>query len=253
MLCVTVTCLESKTKESLSKPNVLLIIVDDLGIGDVGCFGNDTINTPAIDKLCREGVKLTQHLAAATLCTPSRAALMTARYPQRYGLTGSANAPPVVLHIASRVTLPRSEPTIGKAFSAAGYNTHYAGKWHLGSGCKLFGRNCNSLMENGFNSTFWLPFTLHDPCEGGYSFWVMPLEAVGMTKHYKGFTNGPRLPHCLPLPLRFPTGPCRRTSSYVTPLLVAQVASGYTGTPLLSLPASLRRQQRKTQVHQPTL
>ena len=65
-------------------PNVLLFIMDDVGMGDIGCFGNDTIKTPNIDGLAREGAMLTQHIAMP-LCTPSRAALMTGRLPVRYG------------------------------------------------------------------------------------------------------------------------------------------------------------------------
>uniref|UniRef100_A0A6I8NA36 Arylsulfatase D n=1 Tax=Ornithorhynchus anatinus TaxID=9258 RepID=A0A6I8NA36_ORNAN len=68
-----------------SKPNILLIMADDLGIGDVGCYGNDTLRTPNIDRLAKEGVKLTQHLAAAPLCTPSRAAFLTGRHAFRSG------------------------------------------------------------------------------------------------------------------------------------------------------------------------
>jgi len=60
--------------------------IDDLGIGDIGCFGNDTIKTPNIDRIASEGVKLTHHLAAASVCTPSRTALLTGRYPIRSGI-----------------------------------------------------------------------------------------------------------------------------------------------------------------------
>ncbi|XP_045134407.1 arylsulfatase F-like isoform X2 [Portunus trituberculatus] len=70
---------------SAKRPNVLLFLADDLGIGDLGCYGNTTIKTPHIDRLASDGVRLTHHLAAAAMCTPSRAALLTARYPVRYG------------------------------------------------------------------------------------------------------------------------------------------------------------------------
>ncbi|KAM7365240.1 hypothetical protein PAMP_016185 [Pampus punctatissimus] len=68
-----------------NKPNFVLMMVDDLGIGDLGCYGNKTLRTPNIDQLAQEGVKLTQHVAAASLCTPSRAAFLTGRYPIRSG------------------------------------------------------------------------------------------------------------------------------------------------------------------------
>ena len=67
-------------------PNIVVFIADDLGIGDLGCYGNDTIRTPNIDKMAKNGAKLTHHLAASSLCSPSRAALLTGRHPIRLGL-----------------------------------------------------------------------------------------------------------------------------------------------------------------------
>ncbi|XP_069748153.1 arylsulfatase D-like isoform X2 [Narcine bancroftii] len=78
MMCVTCT-------ETDHQPNIVLIMADDLGIGDIGCYGNTTIRTPNIDRLAKEGVMLTHHIAAAPLCTPSRASFMTGRYPIRSG------------------------------------------------------------------------------------------------------------------------------------------------------------------------
>lgn len=68
-----------------AKPNILLLIADDLGYGDLGCYGNKSVHTPNIDSIAEDGVKMTQHLAAASVCTPSRAALFTGRYPIRTG------------------------------------------------------------------------------------------------------------------------------------------------------------------------
>ena len=69
-------------------PNIVILLVDDLGIGDVGCFGNSSLPTPHIDQLCQAGAVLSHHVTTAVLCTPSRAALMTGRYAVRMGLTG---------------------------------------------------------------------------------------------------------------------------------------------------------------------
>ena len=71
---------------SAKTPNMILMIADDLGYGDLGCYGNTSVRTPNIDSLAHDGVKLTQHLAAASVCTPSRAAFLTGRYPIRSGI-----------------------------------------------------------------------------------------------------------------------------------------------------------------------
>ena len=75
-----------KGKNENKKPNIVILLADDLGIGDIGCFGNGTIKTPNIDRLAEEGVKLTQFLTASAMCTPSRAAFLTGRYPVRSGM-----------------------------------------------------------------------------------------------------------------------------------------------------------------------
>ena len=73
------------------QPNIVIIFADDLGYGDIGSFGHPTIRTPNLDQLASEGMKLTQFYAAASVCTPSRAGLMTGRYPVRTGLAGDRN------------------------------------------------------------------------------------------------------------------------------------------------------------------
>ena len=70
---------------SQETPNIVIFLADDLGIGDLGCFGNDTMKTPNIDRIASEGAKLTHHIAASSVCTPSRAAILTGRYPIRMG------------------------------------------------------------------------------------------------------------------------------------------------------------------------
>ena len=83
--CVAFSSILLSKVTSKTPPNVVILLADDLGYGDVGCFGNDTIKTPNIDRLALSGVKLTQHIAAASLCSPSRAAFLTGRHPMRSG------------------------------------------------------------------------------------------------------------------------------------------------------------------------
>lgn len=107
------------------KPNVVLIVADDLGYGDLGVFGSPTIRTPRLDRLAAEGIKLTSFYAAAPACTPSRAALLTGRYPIRSGMNQ-------VLSPDAERGLPVAETTLAELIKAAGYHTSMVGKWHLG-------------------------------------------------------------------------------------------------------------------------
>ena len=109
------------------KPNVVLIVSDDQGWGDLGCYGANDLITPNLDALARSGTRFTQFYAAAPVCSPSRAAILTGRYPQRTGLVGNA---------ASQREKPgglaSTEVTLAEMFKAAGYTTGHFGKWHLG-------------------------------------------------------------------------------------------------------------------------
>jgi arylsulfatase A len=119
------------------KPNVVLILIDDYGWRDVGCYGSTFYKTPNIDRLAKEGVRFTDGYAACPVCSPTRAAIMTGRYPQRTGITdwlpGRADGPQ---HKLSRPTLPDHLPkgtiTFADVFRKAGYVTGHIGKWHLG-------------------------------------------------------------------------------------------------------------------------
>uniref|UniRef100_A0A3B4XF23 Arylsulfatase D n=1 Tax=Seriola lalandi dorsalis TaxID=1841481 RepID=A0A3B4XF23_SERLL len=150
-----------------SKPNFVLMMVDDLGIGDVGCYGNNTIRTPNIDRLASEGVKLTQHIAAAPLCTPSRAAFMTGRYALRSGM-GSVGRVQVLLFLGGSGGLPTSEITFAKRLQQQGYTTGLVGKWHLGVNCEHRGDHCHHPNQHGFSYFYGLPFTLFNDCLPGH-------------------------------------------------------------------------------------
>lgn len=108
------------------RPNVVLILLDDLGYGDLGCYGSGAIRTPNIDRLAAGGLRLTDAYAGAPVCTPSRAALMTGRYGARVGL-------PRVLFPEDAGGIPDSERTVAEYLRDAGYATGCFGKWHLGS------------------------------------------------------------------------------------------------------------------------
>ncbi|NXE80945.1 ARSD Arylsulfatase, partial [Cochlearius cochlearius] len=147
-----------------SKPNILLFLADDLGIGDIGCYGNNTIRTPNIDRLAREGVKLTQHIAAAPLCTPSRAAFLTGRYPIRSGMA-SSNGYRALQWNAGSGGLPANETTFARLLQQQGYTTGLIGKWHQGVNCESFNDHCHHPLNHGFDYFYGMPFTLLSNCQ----------------------------------------------------------------------------------------
>ncbi|XP_055956788.1 steryl-sulfatase-like isoform X1 [Patella vulgata] len=148
----------SITSSGAKKPNIILIMADDLGIGDVGCFGNTTIKTPNIDRLAREGAKLTHHLSASSLCGPSRAAFLTGRYPIRSGMA-PRGFPPVFIFVASSGGLPTSETTFAELAKAAGYTTALMGKWHQGWSESSFGDYEHHPNNQGFDYFYGFPLT----------------------------------------------------------------------------------------------
>lgn len=148
------------------KPNFVLIMADDLGIGDLGCYGNKTLRTPNIDRLASGGVKLTQHLAASPLCTPSRAAFMTGRYPIRSGMASRTRIG-VFLFSASSGGLPGTEVTFAKLLKDQGYATGLIGKWHLGTHCHNNSDFCHHPSSHGFDYFHGLPVTNLRDCKPG--------------------------------------------------------------------------------------
>lgn len=123
---VAISCPEAKAKQSKDRPpNIIVIMADDMGWGDIGANGASLIKTPNIDRLAAEGIRLTSFYAGANVCTPSRAALLTGRYPIRSGMQH-------VVMPHSDYGLPQSEFTIADMLREAGYATGMVGKWHLG-------------------------------------------------------------------------------------------------------------------------
>ena len=139
-------CTHQDTKDSVQPPNFVIIFADDLGYGDIGCFGANDINTPNIDRIATKGIKFTDFYSAAHVCSPSRAALLTGRYPQRMGIAN-------VFFPESFTGMPIEEITIADRLKEAGYTSGVFGKWHLGHHEKFL------PLQRGFDSYFGIPYS----------------------------------------------------------------------------------------------
>lgn len=126
LLLVAVAGLLSSSLRLSARPNVVIFFADDLGWGELGCQGNPQIPTPHIDAIARAGVRFTNGYVAATYCSPSRAGLLTGRYPTRFGHEFNS--------VANRTGLRLDQVTIADRLRALGYATACVGKWHLGGG-----------------------------------------------------------------------------------------------------------------------
>ena len=133
------------------QPNIILINCDDLGYGDLGCYGSELHETPVLDKMAAEGVKFTDFYMASPVCTPSRGAMLTGCYPPRIGF-GDFNGQRV-LFPGHEYGLNPDEITIASLLQSVGYATKLVGKWHCGD------QNEFLPTKHGFDSYFGIPYS----------------------------------------------------------------------------------------------
>ena len=146
LVALLACCFTALTSQAADKPNFIVINIDDLGYGDIGPFGSDLKRTPNLDRMAKEGRKLTSYYAAP-VCSPSRASLMTGCYPKR-------SLPiPHVLFPSSNVGLAQEEITIAELLKEQGYTTGIIGKWHLGDQPQFL------PTQQGFDYYYGLPYS----------------------------------------------------------------------------------------------
>lgn len=153
-----------------NRPNIVLFLVDDLGFGDLGCYGNKFNETPHIDRLAREGLQFTNGYASAPVCSPSRASILTGKAPARLHLTqwipGVTYPHKKLLEAHSLLHLDAGVPTLPRMLKQAGYQTAAIGKWHLGGEGFLpenFGFDVNIAGDShGHPPSYFGPFNFHN-------------------------------------------------------------------------------------------
>jgi len=162
------------------RPNIVILLADDLGYGDLGCFGSAMIQTPNLDELATEGVRFTSSYAGAPNCSPSRAGLLTGRNPNRAGIYNYV--PP-----SSPMHLPASEITISKLLKQSGYDTCHVGKWHLNSSLDP-ASGFPQPSDHGFDHSYGTQNNSEPTHYNPTNFWrngvaVNPSETLGYSCH----------------------------------------------------------------------
>lgn len=154
LLLVTLFCLRT----AAAPPNIVLILADDIGYGDLGCYGATQVKTPNLDRLAREGVRLTDAHSTGAVCTPTRYGILTGQYAWRN------RAGDHILSGVDPLSVPLDRPTLPGMLRGAGYTTALVGKWHLGLGTPATPVDYNAEvkpgpLECGFTQAFFIPAT----------------------------------------------------------------------------------------------
>jgi len=194
--------------------NVIIIFADDLGYGDLTCYGHPKFKTPNLDRMAQEGARLTNFYTCTPYCAPSRAGLQTGRYPFRCGVTRN----PCPDAGVNDVGIPASEVTLGEAFQAAGYQTACVGKWHLGHRPNFY------PTRNGYHEYFGILYSndMH-PVEliDGEKSVEYPVYQATLTKRYTErsidfIERNKDRPFFLYLPHAMPHKPLAASEDYYT-------------------------------------
>ena len=131
---VVAGAISNSSVSAAERPNILFILADDMGWGDLSCYGRPDYRTPNLDRLAQQGMRFTNGYAAAPVCTPTRVGFLTGRYPARLavGLEEPITERKELGERIKTVGLPTAHPTVASLIKAAGYDTALIGKWHLG-------------------------------------------------------------------------------------------------------------------------
>ncbi len=146
MVVLVATAFAESKRPDGTRPNIVFIYADDMGYGDVSSYFPNHLQTPNLDRMAENGVRFTEYYSASPVCTPSRAALLTGRYPIRQGIHH-------VFFPESYGRLAPEETTIAEVLKASGYTTGMVGMWHLGHREKYL------PLQQGFDEFFGVPFS----------------------------------------------------------------------------------------------
>jgi arylsulfatase A len=163
-LLMTILCaaafswLAASKTTAAEKPNIIVILADDVGYGSVGCYGATQVRTPNIDRIAQEGIRFTDANTPNSACMPTRYGLMMGEYPWRHEIGNDSRPEPM--------QLPANRPNVASMLQSEGYATGVVGKWHLGFGEEPVDWQ-NSLtpgpLERGFDYYFGFPINLNNP------------------------------------------------------------------------------------------